>query len=157
MEEAAGVVAGGGRRGQEAAAGGAAGSAWGSAAMAARRARPVRASCGGAAEGRHQAGGGRRRGARPGRRRGRAGLGPLRAAAAAGGGRHVAHPGWAAVAADVVRLRPDTSGAADLGIFRVSGEGNREFGMGCVYIGIGGARRVQMRCGFRPRDRDRTL
>ena len=28
---------------------------------------------------------------------------------------------------------------------------------GGVYIGISGARRVQMRCGFRPRDRDRTL
>ena len=27
----------------------------------------------------------------------------------------VARPGWAAVAADVVRLRPDTYGAADLG------------------------------------------
>ena len=47
-------------------------------------------------------------------------------------------------------------GGANLRIFRVRGRMNREFRRGVVYIGIEGARRVQMRCGFRPRDRDRT-
>ena len=35
-------------------------------------------------------------------------------------------------------------------------EGIREFREGGVYIGIEGARNVQMRCGFRPHDRDQT-
>ena len=35
--------------------------------------------------------------------------------------------------------------------------GTANFREGGVYIGIEGARSVQMRCGFRPRDRDRTL
>ena len=38
--------------------------------------------------------------------------------------------------------------------FRGEGEIRKTGGL---FIGIGGARRVQMRCGFRPRDRDRTL
>ena len=56
--------------------------------------------------------------------------------------------------------RPDTSVGADLaGMFfflgfRGEGEIRKRRG---VYIGIEGARRVQMRCGFRPHDRDRTL
>ena len=45
----------------------------------------------------------------------------------------VARRGWAAVAAYVVRLRPDTSGAADLGFFTVRGERIRELEWG-VYI-----------------------
>ena len=43
------------------------------------------------------------------------------------------------------------------GFFLGFGRGRSGFGMGEVYIGIEGARRVEMRCGFRPRDRDRTL
>ena len=41
--------------------------------------------------------------------------------------------------------------------FMVRGERIREFRMGGVYIGLEGARRVQMRCGFWPRDHDRKL
>ena len=40
--------------------------------------------------------------------------------------------------------------------FRVSGEEEIRKRRG-LFIGIEGARRVQMRCVFRPRDRDRTL
>ena len=49
-------------------------------------------------------------------------------------------------------VREEVSGGAGR-IFRIS-PGISE---GVLYIGIGGARRVQMRCGFRPRDRDRML
>ena len=56
-----------------------------------------------------------------------------------------------------VRPGADTSVGADLaGMifflgFREEGEIRKRRG---VYIGIEGARRVQMRCGFRPRDRN---
>ena len=54
------------------------------------------------------------------------------------------------VGADFVRR-----GAVDeeLG-FREEGEGDF---LGVLYIEVEGARSVQMRCGFRPRNRDRTL
>ena len=61
--------------------------------------------------------------------------------------------------ADDVRPGADTSVGADLaGMFFLGfrGEGEIRKRRG-VYIGIEGARRVQMRCGFRPHDRDRTL
>ena len=50
------------------------------------------------------------------------------------------------------RTCPAARGGVDLGFIR---EMIQNFGEG-LFIGIGGARRVQMRCGFRPRDRDRT-
>ena len=52
----------------------------------------------------------------------------------------------------LARFRPAAAGEMDLGF----AEGPMDFGGG-LYIGIGGARKVQMRYGFRPRDRDRTL
>ena len=54
------------------------------------------------------------------------------------------------------RTRPSAAEEGDLFFlgFRGAGEIRKRRG---VYIGIEGARRVQMRCGFRPRDRDRTL
>jgi len=41
--------------------------------------------------------------------------------------------------------------------FRVWGRRDPGFGMRGLYIGVEGARELQMRCGLRPRDRDRTL
>ena len=65
--------------------------------------------------------------------------------------------GGAGVAAEKCPAGSDVSGSARrcffLG-FRGEGEIRKRRG---VYIGIGGARRVQMRCGFRPHDRDQTL
>ena len=54
------------------------------------------------------------------------------------------------------RVRPD--GKVSAGVWRrrrlgFRGKEKENFGGG-LYIGIEGARRVQMRCGFRPRDRD---
>ena len=73
---------------------------------------------------------------------------------------HVARCGWrrraAADASGRGRTRPSARiwrGCFFLG-FRGEGEIRKRRG---VYIGIEGARRVQMRCGFRPHDRDRTL
>ena len=61
--------------------------------------------------------------------------------AGGGGGRCLAGDG---------RVRPAR------GVFLGFRGGDPRFGMRGLYIGIEGARRVQMRCGFRPRDRDRT-
>ena len=42
-------------------------------------------------------------------------------------------------------------------VFRVSGEEDPGFGYGGLFIEVEGARKLRMRCGLRPRDRDRTL
>ena len=106
------------------------------------------------------------RGAREGGRGGarsreeRADRGPAEPRAVAAATCHVAAREWTGRAADggiFVRRRADTSGRAEISFSRVRGGLNREFWRGGVYIGIKGARRVQMRCVFRPRDRDRTL
>ena len=55
-----------------------------------------------------------------------------------------------------IRTRPSVAGV-DLFFFRRRTGRNLRSERGGVYIGISGARRVQMRCGFRPRDRDRTI
>ena len=99
----------------------------------------------------------------PERSAGRAGPGPSRAGdvgagAVAGGPRG----GWrlAGRGGGHCPACPDTSvgggsGEDDFFLgFRGEGEIRKRRG---VYIGIEGARRVQMRCGFRPHDRDRTL
>ena len=92
-----------------------------------------------------------------------AGAGPR--ARVGGGGElvprgHVAAAGWMAAAGGRcpaggghVRRRGSGGDVFFLG-FRGEGEIRKRRG---VYIGIEGARRVQMRCGFRPRNRDRTL
>ena len=82
--------------------------------------------------------------------------GPAARSAKWGAGRRIGDCHVAAVA------DPDASGsvrtcpAAEEEIlgFRGGGEIRKTGGL---FIGISGARRVQMRCGFRPRDRDRTL
>ena len=57
-----------------------------------------------------------------------------------------------------VRACPTGTDTSDGGgaIFRVRGGGDPGYFEGDLFIGIEGARRVQMRCGFRLRDRDRT-
>ena len=56
----------------------------------------------------------------------------------------------------VGRTRPSAAEEGDLFFLGFRGEGEIRKRRG-VYIGIEEARRVQMRCGFRPHDRDRTL
>ena len=93
----------------------------------------------------------------------RAREGPSRAErpAVGGGGEvgldaHVACPGWSKAAADAVRPETDVSSTAELISLGLEG-GDPRFGMGEVYIGIEGARKLRMRSALRPRDRDRTL
>ena len=77
-----------------------------------------------------------------------------RASAAAGGGRgHVAasYLWWRCV-----RQPADVSGRAEREI-RDSGSGDPGMKWRGLYIGVEGARKLQMRCGLRPRDRDRTV
>ena len=65
-------------------------------------------------------------------------------------------PGLALAAADAVWPGADTSGGGRILFFRLGFRGERDPKMeGGLFIGISGARRVQMRCGFRPCDRDR--
>ena len=86
---------------------------------------------------------------------------------AGGGGRRSGHGGatcrvvdggggrWRTRPAGGGHVRRRGSGGDDFFLgFRGEGEIRKRRG---VYIGIEGARRVQMRCGFRPHDRDRTL
>ena len=56
-------------------------------------------------------------------------------------------------ASGAVRTCPVAAGMIFLGFGE---EGPMDFGGG-LFIDIEGARSIQMRCGFRPRDRDRTL
>ena len=113
--------------------------------------------------------GGRRAAGRRARRRteeaggrARVGLGgPARASRAGGGRRRRADRWrpwsgwrWRRTLSGFARTRPERR---IWDFFRVRGERIREFRMEGVYIGLEGARRVQMRCGFWPRDRDRTL
>ena len=85
---------------------------------------------------------------------GRAGCGPQRAGwgdeAGAGGGE------WRS-ATGQRRGWPDMSGGGGYEILGFRGRRPGIWNGGGLFIGIEGARRVQMRCGFRPRDRDRTL
>ena len=70
-----------------------------------------------------------------------------------GGGGEVSRYDWSGAEAGHVRHAVDVSGGARRKKTKVSSE----FRMGEIFIGIEGARRVQIRCGFRPRDRDQML
>ena len=86
----------------------------------------------------------------------RARLGPGRAGMSGGGGGDVSRAHWLRVAA---QRRPADGGHVRRRRERFLGfrGGRRSEKGGDLFIAIEGARRVQMRCGFRPRDRDRTL
>ena len=81
--------------------------------------------------------------------------------ARADGGDDVLPPDWperhGGGGLDIIRHSEDASGRARGGIFRVRGEMDPGLKWRGLFIEVEGARRVQMRCGLRPRDHDRTL
>ena len=56
---------------------------------------------------------------------------------------------------DIIRHSEDASGRARGGIFRVRGEMDPGLKWRGLFIEVEGARKLQMRCSFQPRDRDR--